>query len=131
MRTRMLIAVLSLNALAGCSTEEGTTPPKDTGILAPPAPGEGVQYRMTSTIDPGQEVERCVLVKAPPEGLFVKRDEVRFSQGSHHILLYKTPYTEIPAETDDGVPINAAEVHDCSDGAGDVWEVNGPVAAIV
>ena len=74
MRTRMLIAALSLNALAGCSTEEGTTPTKDTGILAPPAPGEGVQYRMTSTIDPGQEVERCMLVKAPPEGLFVKRD---------------------------------------------------------
>jgi hypothetical protein len=128
MRTRVLVALLSLNALAGCSTDEAGPPKGDDGVLAPPAPGEGIQYRMTSTIEPGQEIERCMLLKAPPEGLFVKRDEVRFSQGSHHIVLYKTPYKEIPAKARDGTPVNATEVHDCNDGAQYSWKVTGVVA---
>jgi hypothetical protein len=128
MRTITTIALFGAHVALGCSSGEGASPPRDTGELAPPPAGAGIQYRVTSTIAPGQEVERCKLVVAPPEGLTIQRDEVRFSPGSHHVLLYKTPYKEIPKETRRGVPIDAAEVHDCSDGAGDSWNVTGILA---
>jgi hypothetical protein len=128
MRTPILIALFSFLTIAACSSETAGPPAKNDELLAPPAPGTGVQFRMTSTVAPGQEIERCKLVKVPPEGLFVTRDELRFSQGSHHVLLYRTPYTEIPATTRDGTPINGAEVHDCNDGAPRSWKVNGIVA---
>ncbi|HTN86391.1 MAG TPA: hypothetical protein VL242_21975 [Sorangium sp.] len=127
-----VIALLGAAALVGCSSDTGTEPPGDETpgdeMLEPPAQGTGVQYRMNSTIEPGTEVERCQLFVAPPEGLNVNREEVRFSSGSHHVLLYATPYTEIPATTRDGTPIDATQVHDCSQGPQAYWEVNGVVA---
>ncbi|WP_437925304.1 hypothetical protein WMF37_40575 [Sorangium sp. So ce291] len=127
-----VIALLGAAALVGCSSDNGTeTPHTETPgdeMLEPPAQGTGVQYRMSSTIQPGTEVERCQLFVAPPEGLNVNREQVRFSSGSHHVLLYATPYTEIPATTRDGTPIDATQVHDCSQGPQAYWEVNGVVA---
>ncbi|WP_437333267.1 hypothetical protein [Sorangium sp. So ce394] len=128
--TTSLIALLGAVALFGCSSSEpgpGPGAPEDQG-LEPPAEGAGVQYRMVSTIEPGQEVERCQLFVAPPEGLNVNREVVRFSSGSHHVLLYATPYTEIPTETQRGVTLDATQVHDCSDGPQADWEVTGVVA---
>ncbi|AUX25434.1 hypothetical protein SOCEGT47_059810 [Sorangium cellulosum] len=124
-----LIALLSAHALLGCSSSDPTPAPgPEDELLEAPAPGEGVQYRMTSVIEPGQEIERCQLFVAPPEGLNIQRDEVRYSGGSHHVLLYATNYTEIPTETRRGVPIDAAEVHDCKDGATADWEVSGVIS---
>ncbi|WP_437659110.1 hypothetical protein [Sorangium sp. So ce1182] len=127
------IALLGAAALVGCSSSDsGTEPPGNetpgNEMLEPPAEGTGMQYRMNSTIEPGTEVERCQLFVAPPEGLNINREKVRFSTGSHHVLLYTTPYTEIPATTRDGTPIDATEVHDCSKGPQAYWEVNGVVA---
>lgn len=127
MKTPMLSALFSFLTIAACSSETAGPPVKNE-LLAPPASGSGIQFRMTSTVEPGQEIERCKLVQVPPEGLFVTRDELRFSQGSHHVLLYRTPYTEIPAKMRDGTPVNGAEVHDCNDGAPRSWKVNGIVA---
>ena len=127
MRTLTIIALLGAQALTGCSSDEPRTPAPQDGPLEPPASGLGIQYRMTSTIGAGQEVERCKLFVAPPEGLLVQREEVRFSPGSHHVVLYKTSYTEIPATTRRGVAVNGAEVHDCSDGAPADWDVTGIV----
>ncbi|WP_437502402.1 hypothetical protein [Sorangium sp. So ce1099] len=129
--TSSFIALLGAAALVGCSSSDNETPGGETPgneMLEPPAQGTGVQYRMTSTIEPGTEVERCQLFVAPPEGLNVNREVVRFSSGSHHVLLYATPYTEIPAETRDGTPIDAAKVHDCSEGPQSHWDVTGVVA---
>ncbi|MCC6557499.1 MAG: hypothetical protein IT372_31495 [Polyangiaceae bacterium] len=74
---------------------------------------------MTTRLDPGTEVEHCKFVQAPAEGMFVTRDEVRFTTGSHHVLLFETAYTAIPTARDDGSPIEADAngVFDCSDGA--------------
>jgi hypothetical protein len=83
---------------------------------------------MTSTLEPGQEIERCRLFQVPPEGLHVQGDEVRFTQGSHHIVLYKTSYTELPTENLQGEPIDPTQVHDCNNGAAADWEVSGIVA---
>lgn len=128
MRTMTIMALLGAQALAGCSLQETELPPEDDGQLAPPAAGAGVQFRMTSTIEPGQEIERCKLVVAPPEGLAIQRDEVRFTAGSHHVLLYKTPYKEIPTENRRGIPVDGGAVHDCNDGPAAEWILDGLVA---
>lgn len=128
--TTSLIALLGAVALLGCSSSDtgtGDETPEDQG-LEPPAEGTGVQYRMVTTIEQGQEVERCQLFVAPPEGLNINREVVRYSGGSHHVLLYATPYTEIPTETREGVALDATQVHDCSEGPQAYWEVTGVVA---
>ncbi|MGK4002902.1 hypothetical protein WMF31_09800 [Sorangium sp. So ce1036] len=130
MRSIALLALLGVHALAGCSSGGTGAPGPDSADheLAPPPPGAGVQYRMASTVGPGQEIERCMLVVAPPEGLYVRADEVRFSPGSHHVVLYKTDYREIPTETSEGIPVDATEVHDCNNGATAAWDITGVVA---
>ena len=134
MRARSLTTVVTL-LLSGCSSDTDSTPqpaPDDTqtgdSLLEPPPAGAGVQYRMVSTIEPGQEIERCLLVVAPPEGLHVRHEQVRFSPGSHHVLLYRTPYREIPTEDLNGVPMDGTKIHDCTQGASALWELNGVVA---
>ena len=48
----------------------------------------------------------------------------RFTEGSHHVILFSTPYTEVPTEDDDGNPVDALAVHECPEGAGDIWDVD-------
>ncbi len=130
MRSLPSFLVLGSLMLVHCAPDKATIPvdPPVVDLLAPPGAGEGVQFKMLSHIDAGKEIERCQLVVAPPGGLFVHKDEVRFTAGSHHVLLYKTPYPSIPAKNRHGVAVNGAEVHDCASGALDAWEVNGVVA---
>jgi hypothetical protein len=94
-------------------------------LLAPPEPSKGVQYQMIASVAPGVESYGCQLFTAPPEGLFVNREEVRFGPGGHHVLLYRTPYTEIPTKNELGEPVDAAALHDCSAGATAHWKVSG------
>ncbi|MGK4000273.1 hypothetical protein [Sorangium sp. So ce1024] len=126
--TSSFVALLGAAALLGCSSSE-TGPGEPGGVLLePPPPGAGVQYRMTSMVEPAQEIERCQLFVAPPEGLNVNREEVRFSGGSHHVLLYATPYTEMPTETRRGQKLDPTQVHDCNDGPQADWDVTGVIA---
>src|SRR5687768_177288 len=83
----------------------GDDAPPDDDLLAPPPDGEGVQFRMTTTIQPGIEGEWCQFVTAPTTAMRVQRDEVRFTEGSHHFLLYETSYATIPTQRDDGRPV--------------------------
>jgi hypothetical protein len=94
-------------------------------LLAPPEPSEGVQYQMIASVPPGRESYGCQLFTAPPEGLYINREEVRFGPGGHHVLLYRTPYTEIPTHTELGEAVDGASLHDCSTGATALWKVNG------
>jgi hypothetical protein len=135
MRHHSFLALLSGLMLLNCSSDPanpggtggaGGTPTTD--LLAPPPADEGVQYRMVSSIEPGQEIERCQLFVAPKEGIFVRKDEVRFTAGSHHVLLYRTAYPAIPTENSKGVKLDATQVHDCADGATAEWNVNGVLA---
>jgi hypothetical protein len=81
---------------------------------------------MTSTLDPQLETERCMFWRVPDEGLFVNREEVRYTPGSHHVLLFKTPYTELPTMTRGGDAIDTSGVFDCGkNGATGDWEVLG------
>jgi hypothetical protein len=94
--------------------------------LEPPPPGEGVQIKMTSTLEAGLETERCMFYRVPADGLYVNRQEIRYTPGSHHVLVFKTPYTEIPTVTIRGETIDTSGVFDCgANGATGDWEVQG------
>jgi hypothetical protein len=114
-------------SLLGCSDDPDPDPTDqpDAGavLLEPPAPGEGLQLQMSTTIPAGVEGERCRFVIASADDLWVIRDQVRFTQGSHHFLLYETSYDSIPTMRDDGVAVDTSGVFDCSDGATNGWSV--------
>lgn len=120
-----LLFLLTVTAAfaAGCSNETTETNPPPDELLEPPKPGEGVQFKMNANIPAGSESEKCFFVKAPAEDLLVQRDEVRFTAGSHHFLLYETHYTEIPTEKLNGTPVDTSGVFDCSDGATNGWDI--------
>ncbi len=113
------LAPVTLGAFACADPEE---PPEDS-LLEPPAPGEGHQFAMTTELAPGVEAEHCKFVYGPPEGMYINYDEVRYTTGSHHFLLYETPYTTIPTENEYGEPVDTSGVFDCSSGPTDGWEV--------
>ena len=117
---RLLPATLLL-ALAACLG--GDDAPPDDPLLDPPPAGEGVQFAMSHTIPAGVEGEWCKFVVAPADEQWVFRDEVRFSAGSHHFLLYETSYDTVPTQRDDGAPVDTSGVFDCSDGPTAGWSV--------
>lgn len=124
-RGATLFATVALaGLLAGC-TSGGADPPSapDDSLLPVPAVGEGVQYSMTATIEAGREVELCRFVRAPAEGLWINRDQVRYTAGSHHFLVYETTYDAIPSEKLDGTAVDTSGNFDCSDGATNGWSI--------
>lgn len=128
MKTQTLLATLFVSTafLSGCNpetTETDPDPDPEKGLLAPPEPGKGIQLKMVAEIESGTESEKCLFVKAPAEDLYIQRDEVRFTPGSHHFLLYETHYAEIPTKKENGTPVDTSGVFDCSDGATNGWNV--------
>jgi hypothetical protein len=127
----MLCALVSMTAFSACADgEDGESRPAPASeLLAPPPSGQGVQFTMLTTLEPGQEAEHCQFVQAPPETLFIQRDEVRFTAGSHHVLLYETDYDQVPTHKEDGTPVDTGGVFDCSSGATDGFRVTKMVSA--
>lgn len=121
--TYLMAALLTLPAMIGCSSDPAATPAED--LLAPPAEGTGIQLRMVTSIEPGVETERCQFFVAPEEGLYVNRETVRFTQGSHHVLVYTTNYKVVPTTTQSGVEVDTSKVMDCPSGASADWELAG------
>jgi Copper type II ascorbate-dependent monooxygenase, C-terminal domain len=117
MNTKRAIALSAMTTmiLAGCGSDEAALTPDDPdGLLAPPAAGLGVQYKMKQSIEAGQDIEYCLFTRAPAEGLLINSQDVRYTQGSHHVLLMTTSYEEIPEDAPEGI-------FEC-DGFGD-WDV--------
>jgi hypothetical protein len=97
--------------------------------LAPPPEGRGVQLRMVSTLAAGVETERCRFFKVPDAGYVMNRSEVRYSAGSHHILLFSTPYKEIPTVDLFGNTVDTSSVFECGkEGPTGHWSIDGVVA---
>ncbi|MEQ9321822.1 MAG: hypothetical protein RIF41_21825 [Polyangiaceae bacterium] len=121
---RCAMALMAVTTV-GCSDGGETAPVGAPGdqLLAPPAEGEGLQYRLATTVEAGAEVEHCRFVQAPAEGLWVNRDLVRYSEGSHHFILFETSYDAIPTENDDGEPVDTTKVFDCSEGPSADWSI--------
>jgi hypothetical protein len=112
-----------IGTLTACGDNVGNAQPDaqpdaaGDNLLAPPPVGTGFQVALKTKIAAGQEHEYCKFVQVPEA--WAVRDEVRFSPGSHHVLLYATAYQQIPTKKDDGTPlqVDAAGVFDCTDGA--------------
>jgi hypothetical protein len=116
-------AILLCATFAAIGCGGGDDGGDDDDLLPPPADGEGFQVGMTTSIGAGVEAEHCRFVRSPAEEVWVSGNEVRFTAGSHHVLLYETPYTSIPTRRDDGVEVDTSGVFDCSDGATNGWQV--------
>jgi hypothetical protein len=130
---RSLLSLALAGTLAACGgDDDGETPDppdaSDDELLEPPESGKGVQFKMTTSLDPGVEAEHCLFVEAPDVEMWVARDEARFDEGSHHVLLYETPYDSIPTRNDDGVEVDTSGVFDCSSGPTDGWSVTKLIA---
>ncbi|HEY5961756.1 MAG TPA: hypothetical protein VIV60_34595 [Polyangiaceae bacterium] len=113
--------------ISGC-TDEDSASKKDSAneLLAPPKQGEGVQLRMVSALSTGVETERCMFYQVGSEGLAINREEVRFTPGSHHVLLYTTPYETIPQTDRFGNDVDTSGVFECGPkGPTAHWQVNG------
>jgi hypothetical protein len=100
----------------------GSNNPGDPDAGSPDAaPAPRIHLEMSTTIEPGAEVQHCKFVSVPDA--WINRDEIDFSTGSHHVLVYQTPYTTIPTHKDDGTPVDTSGVFDCSDGPTNGWTV--------
>ena len=87
---------LALAALAACGTEPSEEPAPAGGgaeLLVAPPEGQGVQLRMQVELAPGEESTFCQYVALPDSGLAVTKFEHAYSEGSHHLLLYRTTLT--------------------------------------
>jgi hypothetical protein len=92
-------------------------------MLAPPPTGQGVQYAMTTTIAGGSEDERCQFVQTTDD-LWVQSEEVRYTPGSHHFILWNTPYTSIPTQDKNGNLVDTTQIFQCTGGPAVDWNVN-------
>lgn len=110
------------------SASSAIVPGANAELLRAPPAGRGLQYAMTTEIGPGSEVEHCQFVRAPDTGMVVNHDEVRFTRGSHHVLLYETAYDEIPTMREDGTPVDSSGVFDCSEGPTNGFRVTKLIA---
>jgi hypothetical protein len=141
MTVRSALVLLPLFALAACSSSKsaGEGPadagPGDAGgdagagsdasgtHLQPPPPGQGVQYTMSATIAAASEDEVCAFVQTT-EDLWVNSEEVRYTPGSHHFILWNTPYTSIPTANNDKQTVDTTKEFDCAGGPAVEWNVN-------
>jgi hypothetical protein len=141
MTTRPLFALLSCLTLAACSAssnkasptqgggaDSGSPPAEDGGgddasstLLAPPPAGQGVQYSMQTTIAASTEDERCRFVQTT-EDMWVSHEDVRYTPGSHHFLVWNTSYTTIPTVNIQGATVDTTQVFDCVGGPAAGWK---------
>lgn len=147
--TSKATAILFLSFLASCDDSEQSTPglpdgsvsatdarfsqdvPTDaatTGNLAAPAPGTGKQVTLETTLAANFETERCSFWRAPPEGMNIVREEISYTPGSHHAVLWMTGYQEIPTKDVNGKAVDTSATFDCGSGVFGVWNVTGIVA---
>ncbi|WP_170319738.1 hypothetical protein [Polyangium spumosum] len=124
MNSNKYIVLIAALLAPACAPDEPSTQPAEKSLLDAPVGGSGIQYRMTSTIAPGVESYGCRLFQVPPEGLVIRGQDVAFGPGGHHVLLYRTPYRQVPSHDEEGVAVDALTEHDCSEGATARWKVD-------
>src|SRR5687767_2497972 len=107
----LVLATIALGA--GCGEDE----PTPGGALEPPPEGQGFQLSMVATIAASQETESCRFVTSPAEETWVSGDQVEFTQGSHHFLLYETTYTSIPTMNERREVVDTSGVFFCGTAA--------------
>jgi hypothetical protein len=91
--------------------------------LAPPAAGQGIQLKMETTIAAGTEDERCQFVTTT-EDMWINAETVRYTPGSHHFILWHTPYANIPKVDKNANIVDTSGVFDCLDGPQSYFDVD-------
>jgi hypothetical protein len=99
--------VFGVLAATGCSgmdpegpaTGPDTEKPVESGGLAAPPSGKGVQFTMQRQIPPGTEAHFCKHFVVPEGGIDAAKLEHEASENTHHILVYRTSLTA--ADIDD------------------------------
>ena len=84
-----LATCLGFLALA-CSSSK----PTDAGSTIPSGP---TTFSLTSTVAASSEAFKCTYVQMPAADGFIVGGEHQYTPGSHHLLLYRTDLTAIPA----------------------------------
>ena len=117
---------LAAACFGGCSSSShgassGAAPTGDG--LAPPADGQGIQYEMQTTIAGGTEDERCQFVTAPSD-LWIHQEEVKYTPGSHHFILWNTSYATVPTVDINGNTVDTSGVFECPGGPPAAWSVD-------
>jgi hypothetical protein len=136
MMIRTLLPLLGCAIFVACSSSSSSSSnsPQGSGdggtasdggleLAAPPA-GQGIQLQMQTTIAASTEDERCKFVQIT-EDMWVNQEVVRYTPGSHHFLLWHTPYTSIPTVDNQGNTEDTSGVVDCLDGPAGHWNVDG------
>lgn len=133
------VLLLFLGSVGCDDSDEGTAVdggidggnPSDAGAvinLAAPPPGAGKQITLETTLAANFETERCAFWRAPPEGLNIVREEIKYTPGSHHAVLWLTGYQEVPTKDVTGKVVDTSSTFDCGSGVFGVWNVTGMVA---
>lgn len=110
-------------------TRNGEQEACDALELAPPALGEGIQLTMGARFGAYSETEVCKFVEVTSEELNINGQQVRYSEGSHHMLIFSTPYTELPTVNSQGTVVDTADgkIFPCPEGPSRDWDVSGVV----
>jgi hypothetical protein len=119
-----LVAPLALVVFGALGCHGAASPPP----LPAPPDGQGIQLEMSSALDAGQEIERCRFFVSPPGGLVVNHASVRYTAGSHHVLVFTTSYSAVPTMDRNGMPHDTTGIFDCALGAPADWLVEGMLA---
>ncbi len=88
----------------------------------------GLQLEMSVEIGPATEIEYCQFFQTGDAELLVNRDEIYLTRGGHHLLLWTTPYSQIPTHNDFGEPVDTSRPFDCSEGVPNGWTGTGIIA---
>lgn len=123
--TRSLLPLVACSIVVACSSSS-SAPSGGSGstMLDPPASGQGIQLKMSTTIAASTEDERCQFVQTTDE-MWVNQQEIRYTPGSHHFILWQTPYTSIPTTDKAGNQVDTSAVFQCLDGPPGNWLVDG------
>lgn len=93
MTVRGAVVVLFVGAWGvGCGAEEAG--PSADALLDAPPEGAGLQLAMDESLEPGEEATYCQAFVVPEgERYEVARFVHRYSEGSHHLLVFRTNFT--------------------------------------
>src|SRR5271166_2313850 len=94
----LALAALSCAALAaGCSSASSSSSPASADAGADAANIVTASFDMNVSVGAGQELFKCQFVTLPNVQAFMIAGQHQYTPGSHHLLLYTTDLTSIPA----------------------------------
>jgi hypothetical protein len=106
----VLASFLSLALAAGCSSSKSSSSAAGDDGGADAGSLVTVSYQMSLDVPAGSEYFKCQMVTLPNAQAFMVEGEHNYTPGSHHLLLFTTALTSIPAGLD--------QVQDCYEGTG-------------